>query len=146
MLLLYPGELVILNPPSQMLWPLFSESITQIYKITTKNKALKTQRAATRIFKDVPVYFEFISEYAFFLMFTFVCMAIKIIIRVHWLPISGLVWWYQFFHGIIYYPGGRSLQKIFKEPDPIAIISNLSQEKHQQLETSYKRLLMLLLR
>ena len=134
--------LVLFNPPTQTLWPLLCGFITKLYKFPTKQKAIQTQRSASRFFDDVPVYFEFFSEYAFFLMLTFVCMTIKIIIQVPWIPVSGLIWWYKFFHNIIHDPGGRSIRQIFKEPvaHPISNIPKLSQEESSWLEHTRKEM------
>ena len=105
--------LVLLNPPLDTLWPLITGTITKIYKFPTKKKARKIQRSISTIIHDVPVYFEFLSEYAFFLIFTFVCMTIKFIIMIPWIPVSGLLWCYKFFRNIIYNPEIRPILQIF---------------------------------
>ena len=109
---------LVLNSP-QDLWPMLSW-LYQIY-ISTKSKLRSfisiTWQAISQVCRQGPTCFECVSEYAFMLVFTLMCTMLKAALQIVWLPVVGLLWWFNFYKNLINDPIGRPLHEIFNSPE-----------------------------
>ena len=116
---------LVFNSPSTLYFYLCN-IISIIYNLPFKSRASRACQRTQAILAVAPTFFQCGCEYAFFLAFTFICIASQITLHVAWCPIIGLQWWYIFFRNLLYDPGGRSIWQIFCDPNPIAFFPDNS--------------------
>ena len=62
------------------------------------------------------IFFESMSEYIFWIIFTTICLSLQAALHCACLPLIDLIWWYRFTHNLITDPKGRSFHYIIKYP------------------------------
>ena len=86
------------------------------YKSKAQNFIAITWQTISQVFWHGPTAFECASEYAFMLVFTLIGLVIKAALQMVWLPIVGLLWWFNFYKNLINDPTGRPLWEILQSP------------------------------
>ena len=61
--------------------------------------------------------FECAAEYVAMIAITLICTILKAVLQIAWLPIVGLLWWFNFYRNLINDPSGRPLIEIIQHPE-----------------------------
>ena len=108
---------LVLNSPfiiwSILIWIAYQFSI---YKSKAQKFIVTSWQTIAHVSQHVPTAFECACEYIFFVIFTLICVMIKAVLNVTWLPITGLLWWYRFYRNLIDDANGRLIFAIFANP------------------------------
>ena len=70
-----------------------------------------------RIFRCMWIGFECAAEYVTMIVITLICTILKAVLQIAWLPVVGLLWWFNFYRNLINDPNGRPLLEIFRCPE-----------------------------
>ena len=83
-------------------------------KTTTTNDYLTI---LLRIFWYMWIGFECAAEYVTVIVITLICTILKAVLQIAWLPVVGLLWWFNFYRNLINDPHGQRLLEIFICPE-----------------------------
>ena len=116
---------LVINSPN-IIWSILTRTI---YNFTNHNPKAQNFIATTwqmiiQVFQHGPFIFECASKYASMLIFTLMCLLINAALQMLWLPIVGLLWWFNFYKNLINNPTGWPLCEIWRSPDsgnPISV-------------------------
>lgn len=70
-----------------------------------------------RMFRCMWIGFVCAAEYVAMIAITLICTILKAVLQIAWLPIVGLLWWFNFYRNLINDPTGRSLFEILQHPE-----------------------------
>ena len=73
-------------------------------------------------------------QYIAFLVFTLICIPLKAALQMVWLPIIGLLWWFNFFRNLLDDPDGQTIMTIFKNPSTGFPQNHINEERKRHTE------------